>query len=196
VHDTQIVFIEENHVSLVWSSHSFILYWFEMTQSTIQTFNSNNLTIIFFILFSIIHCSIEVLRIIFQYNACHLQMSLTRNGIFYGITNVFVCSIAALLLHFVMFVTLLKSIQRCAFLSLTLVPRFHGYSPRYAKNGPMRRWAGESDKWYNGEILFLQEQLYFADLVVFCLYPLLLTVSPVLCVLDLEANSVISLVSM
>jgi hypothetical protein len=30
--------------------------------------------------------------------------------------------------------------------------------------------------------LLLQEQLYFTDLVVFFLYPLLLTVSPVLCV--------------
>jgi hypothetical protein len=70
------------------------------------------------------HCSIEVLRRIFQYNSCHLQMSPTRNGIFYGIINVFVCFIAALLLHLVIFVTLLKSIQHCAFLSLTVVPDF------------------------------------------------------------------------
>jgi hypothetical protein len=36
-----------------------------------------------------------------------------------------------------------------------------------------------------GIFLFLQEQLYFTDLVVFFLYPLVLTVSPVLPVLDL-----------
>jgi hypothetical protein len=138
---------EKNHVLLVWSSHSFILFWFEMTQSTIQTFNSKNITIIIFIPVSIIHCSIEVLRRIFQYNSCHIQLSLTRNGIFYGIINVFVCLIAALLLHFEMFVTRLKSIQHCAFMSLTLVPRFCAYCPRYAKNGRMRSWAGESDKW-------------------------------------------------
>jgi hypothetical protein len=65
-------------------------------------------------------------------------MSPMQNGIFYGNTNAFVCLIAALLLHFVMYVTLLKSIQHCAFLSLTLVPRFSAYCPRYAKNGLMR----------------------------------------------------------
>jgi hypothetical protein len=80
---------EKNHVSLVWFSHSFILFWFEMTQSTIQTFNSNNITIITFIPVSVVQCSIEVLRRIFQYNSCHLQMSPMWNGIFYGIINVF-----------------------------------------------------------------------------------------------------------
>jgi hypothetical protein len=83
----------------VWASHSFILFWFEMTQSTIQTFNSNNTTIIIFTPVSLLNCSIEVLRRIVQYNSCHLRMSPTQNGIFYGFINVFVCLIAAQLLH-------------------------------------------------------------------------------------------------
>jgi hypothetical protein len=64
---------EKNHVSLVWSSHSFILFWFEMTQSTIETFHSNIITIIIFIPVTTIHCSTDVLRTIFWYNS-HLQM--------------------------------------------------------------------------------------------------------------------------